>query len=419
MLGAGTLANPYIIQTPTDLNSIRNNLTAYYELGNDIDLSVYPNFVPIGTSSSSQRFKGTFDGKGFKIKNLKINSSTANIGLFAFVENAIIKNVALIDAQVVGNAVNYVGALSGYAFGTTLIQNCYSTGTASGQYGVGGLIGWHSSGTIENCWSNVDVSGMGRAGGLVGNLVSATSYIKNSYAYGNVSSTNTSYPPGGLIGDLGTTVSNVTNSYFNKDICPTSPAGTGLTTVQMKQQSSYVGWDFTNTWGINGDYPYLQIFGVPEKPAKIQTVNLSSNLSNLIGSVNLKKKKVITPESTINPIFSIVSLGKSTKRSVEGYSLPIHSQVDISHRTINSRVIDLISTMKPISSDIYRSVVKVTNLTSHMKPLSVDLSVLIPIRNEVINAYVEVVKNGSQAVEIFNNSDLSIIENPSSVEVIE
>ena len=37
--GLGTKNNPYIITTPTELSNVRNNPSAYYELGNDIDLS--------------------------------------------------------------------------------------------------------------------------------------------------------------------------------------------------------------------------------------------------------------------------------------------------------------------------------------------------------------------------------------------
>ncbi|WP_227633389.1 hypothetical protein, partial [Klebsiella pneumoniae] len=73
--------------------------------------SSWGNFKPIGTSTSSQRFKGKFNGKGFKVKNLTINESTANVGLFGYTENATIQNLGIENAIVVGNNVNYVGIL--------------------------------------------------------------------------------------------------------------------------------------------------------------------------------------------------------------------------------------------------------------------------------------------------------------------
>lgn len=39
MTGSGTLADPYIISDVDDLQAIENDLTAYYELANDIDAS--------------------------------------------------------------------------------------------------------------------------------------------------------------------------------------------------------------------------------------------------------------------------------------------------------------------------------------------------------------------------------------------
>ena len=64
---------------------------------------------------------------------------------------------------------------------------------------------------------------------------------------------------GGLIGESdGASV--ITNSYWDMDTSgqTTSDGGTGLADSQMKRQSSFVGWDFTNTWGMNGSYPSLK-----------------------------------------------------------------------------------------------------------------------------------------------------------------
>ena len=39
LTGNGTLENPYIITSARELDEIRNNLSAHYKLGNDIDLT--------------------------------------------------------------------------------------------------------------------------------------------------------------------------------------------------------------------------------------------------------------------------------------------------------------------------------------------------------------------------------------------
>jgi hypothetical protein len=41
-------------------------------------------------------------------------------------------------------------------------------------------------------------------------------------------------------------------------------AGTGAegkTTAEMKQKSTYAGWDFSSVWDISGGYPYLRALG--------------------------------------------------------------------------------------------------------------------------------------------------------------
>lgn len=48
--GTGTPEDPYQIATAEQLDAIRNNLGASYVLVNDIDLSNYGNWVPIGWS---------------------------------------------------------------------------------------------------------------------------------------------------------------------------------------------------------------------------------------------------------------------------------------------------------------------------------------------------------------------------------
>jgi hypothetical protein len=64
---------------------------------------------------------------------------------------------------------------------------------------------------------------------------------------------------GGLTGKVG--IRAAVNSYWDVNTSGklTSADGIGKTTIQMKQKSTYVGWNFTNIWKINEgvDYPYL------------------------------------------------------------------------------------------------------------------------------------------------------------------
>jgi hypothetical protein len=59
----------------------------------------------------------------------------------------------------------------------------------------------------------------------------------------------------------------VSESYWNVQTSgqATSSGGTAVaTTALMDTQSTYVGWDFSATWGINpGSTPYLLEFQIP------------------------------------------------------------------------------------------------------------------------------------------------------------
>ena len=125
-----------------------------------------------------------------------------------------------------------VGGLCGSSE-ETQIYNCYATGSVTGQSGCerfGGLCGYIRNGILSNCYA--------------------------AYAAGSISW----YYTGGLVGfnDGG----EVTNSFWDTETSGTdwSHAGTGKTTAEMKQQSTFTDWDFINVWNIgqNQTYPYLR-----------------------------------------------------------------------------------------------------------------------------------------------------------------
>lgn len=85
MLGTGTQNDPYVITNASQLNQIRNDLDAYYVLGNDIDLS--EDTKPGGKLSLKSEtcsegfgweaingFSGSLDGQGHTIKGLYQNN---------------------------------------------------------------------------------------------------------------------------------------------------------------------------------------------------------------------------------------------------------------------------------------------------------------------------------------------------------
>ena len=122
----------------------------------DIDMEGVSDFVPIGGYHYDTTFKGVFDGQGFTISNLTINSNDEVVGFFGWTERATIKNVILDKVNIIANNSEGVcGGLIGRSSRTT-VDSCFVTGSIEAGYCTGGLIG-QSGGTVTNCSTNTSV----------------------------------------------------------------------------------------------------------------------------------------------------------------------------------------------------------------------------------------------------------------------
>ncbi|MGI6605864.1 MAG: cadherin-like beta sandwich domain-containing protein [Peptococcia bacterium] len=177
------------------MNEVREELTAHYQLGADIDLSVYENWVPIGDWENS--FTGSFDGNGYVISNMTIDMPEEYyLGLFGVAwGGSSLNNVKLENASVVG--AGCVGGLAGDCAANT-VNNCSVRGrvTALSDSYAGGLIGGSSS-EVNNCYMIGEVAGRSATGGLLGGN---NNEIRNCYAIVSVSAPASNYV-GGLVGE--------------------------------------------------------------------------------------------------------------------------------------------------------------------------------------------------------------------------
>ncbi|MCK4757310.1 MAG: hypothetical protein KAS67_02545, partial [Thermoplasmata archaeon] len=197
--GSGTIGDPYLIETVTELQGINGDLSAHYRLKNDIDATetstwnwngtAFNGFSPMGS------FSGTFDGNGFKITNLYINRpATDRIGLFGSTNPACeIRNVSLVDFYITGYS--FVGGLVGENAGK--VSNCSVDGELSGYDYNGGLVGYDNYGEVFYCSSSANVSStFNAAGGLVGQV---SGLVSSSYATGYVTG---DLSVGGIVGRI-------------------------------------------------------------------------------------------------------------------------------------------------------------------------------------------------------------------------
>ncbi|MBQ3019472.1 MAG: InlB B-repeat-containing protein [Clostridia bacterium] len=181
--GNGTAENPYLISNEAQLLLANNNLNASYRLISNIDITGV--FSPIGTEKNP--FNGTFDGNGYTITNLTIESvpytgenitMTPTTGMFGTIgRNGVVKNINLRALQVTSdyhkdsitpeNDTSYfcIGGIAGTNKG--IISNCSISGDSvitvgrtkqvqhsrSVEVYVGGITG-NNYGTIQYCTSD-------------------------------------------------------------------------------------------------------------------------------------------------------------------------------------------------------------------------------------------------------------------------
>lgn len=311
--GSGSNTDPYNISTCLDLQNMSLDLTAYYQLVNEVDCSDTVNwndgagFDPIGDNTN--RFYGCLSGSNHTISNLFINrSGESYIGLFGYTGfQTNISNLGIKDCNITG--LLYVGCMVGRNNGT--ITQSYTTGDVGGGRYRGGFVGYNiNRSNISDCYSTCNINGvLNFTGGFVG---SNSGRITNSYSTGNLSG-NSQEVNGGFVGSYtqGTTSpisfiincfstgfislnpsidksggfvgfkscqdqfcllndvwynwtnDNVTDCYFdtagNNEYCTAIDEG-GLSYFYDVSNSPMSSWDFVNVWSsVNNDidYPHL------------------------------------------------------------------------------------------------------------------------------------------------------------------
>lgn len=211
--GSGTETDPYLIESGAELAYLSkfcaeggNTSGLYYELTADIDLANNV-FTPIAPSSTNQ-FKGIFNGAGNTISNLKIDRTESLSGLFGRVNGATIQDLTIDHATITSTSGN-VGALVGAAYGTCTIADCVvkNSSVTGGSNLTGGLIGYSGTAVTKCAVIDTTVSGTKYVGGLIAQVGKA---VTECYTL-HVTVTATGDYAGGLIG--GGNASDIANCF--------------------------------------------------------------------------------------------------------------------------------------------------------------------------------------------------------------
>lgn len=193
----------------------------------DIDLKQYEadNWEPIGDGkrigaiAEGGQFKGTFDGNGHTISNLKLYATAGKdyaAGLFGVVNGGTVKNFKLENVYVNVSYSEMAAAAVGMLTGGGEVSGVeVVSGSVAALRGNGAIVGrMIKGGTIKDCINRVTVNGTGaNVGGIVGaayyTALDQTMTIENCANYGAV--TCTAGVVGGIAGLSAANVVNCTN----------------------------------------------------------------------------------------------------------------------------------------------------------------------------------------------------------------
>ena len=245
--GTGTEDDPYLVGTADELsavalkvNSTSENtmvikLTANIDLGNTA-------WDPMG-KSTTYPFQGTFDGAGYTITGLSVDSDASYKGFIGYAIGATVKNVTL-EGSVKGK--DCTAAVAGYAKNSSFENIVSKVALSSVGNRVGGIVGEANGCTLTKCGNTANIhaestatgtmNGFGTVGGLVGYAYSSFS-LTSSYNTGDISATTYALRMGGLVGQVNVGTAVIKDVY-----------NTGSFTYEREYS------DYERIGGLIGDY---------------------------------------------------------------------------------------------------------------------------------------------------------------------
>ncbi len=334
-------------------------------------------FSPIGNATT--KFTGSYDGGGFNISNLYISRGSAeyNSGLFGSVSSTDLSNINIVNTDITGgyntggiaglidnmsNITNcsvsgsisgtsnvggiagramtsssvtvssnsasiisnsdYAGGILGYSANYTTVSNCSNRGTVTTLQYAGGIAGYNVGGYIYNSYNRGSLTAKRYAGGIAG----ANTYtVENCYSAGNITVAEGGSGDyfGGFIGSNNIVAGAVVSgNYYDSETSGRSDTtgASPLTTINMKNSSSYSGWDFSTRplWFINSlyndGYPYLSWERMNVNSPSVQAKDLVLS--------DLKKDSLMLSWTNGNGLSRIVFV-KTGAVTVNVYPVPI------------------------------------------------------------------------------------------------
>ena len=279
--GTGTSSDPYVIADADDwatfVSWINNSNSTYadkcYKLGADITISSM-------AGTSSNMFKGTFDGFGRTITLNDLSSSGEFCAPFRYVDGATFKRI------------HTTGTVKA---GSNTTNDKYRTGLVGESKG---------NTTITNCWSSVaittQINGDGTHGGFVGVVNGGTLTITDCLFDGSITGENT-YANGGFVGWTGNNTSTITNCLMAGTISANTE--NGATFMRGSDKNSVV--NTADNIKVNNSY-YVTSYGTVQGTAVGDLTN-AQLLTALGNNWEISGDKLVPVMSTKSLVFATIS----------------------------------------------------------------------------------------------------------------
>lgn len=303
--GSGTSSDPYVIADADDwstfVNWINNSnstyASKYYKLGADITISSM-------AGTSSNKFKGTFDGDGYTMTLNDLSSSGEFCAPFRYVDGATFKRIHTTGTVKAGSHTSndkYRTGLVGESKGSTTITNCWSSVTITSQ-----------------------ISGDGTHGGFVGVVNGGTLTINNCLFDGTISGSNT-YACAGFVGWTGDNTTNINNCLMAGTI--STKTQNGATFMRGSDKNNVV--NSADNIKVNDSY-YVTAHGTVQGTAVGEMTNTQlqaalgegweingDNVVPIIGANNLVNATVIGLEVPVKWTGSVINVVYTVKDAHE------------------------------------------------------------------------------------------------------
>jgi hypothetical protein len=257
-------------------------LTKNYVLMNNLDLSGYGSWKPIGVvtnvtdgTDASGDFVGIFLGNGYTVRNL--NGRSLFYGL-----NGTIRSLNIVNASTVESV------LISYRAGGATIEDVHVSASTvdSGYPNVGGIVTYIQGNTyvIESSFEgNITVSSSANndlyAGGIVG-MVNAANYIYKSYSAGSISRsrTGTSGTTAVYVGGIAGSAPSIEDCYSTASISAFAQTG-GTGAVH-----AYAGGIAGRGGSSNSHYAGNSVQASADTTGTAVTANISANAGGITGT---------------------------------------------------------------------------------------------------------------------------------------